>query len=161
MHVPLCVVSACLVQSVDITSFGKAAILVFVCVMSIAVPNSEQVAAAVLYSWDRRSYACQNFVLLCLLGMVLYICCSSLSVYCCLCVSKLQFVMRVFASIMQSKCLIVCKHLVLYYTSVVNHYYYIYVVNHYLFLLVCALYVTMPCRVELFNYPSILCNCAA
>ena len=75
MHVPWCAVSAGLVQSVDVKLFGEAAILVFACVMAITVPNSEQVAAAVLYSWGRRSYACWNFVLLCLLGIVLYICC--------------------------------------------------------------------------------------
>ena len=38
MHVPWCAVSAGLVQSVDVKSFGEAAILVFACVMSITVP---------------------------------------------------------------------------------------------------------------------------
>jgi len=52
-------------------------------------------SVATLYSSDQCSYACWNFVLLCLLGIVLYICCSSLSVYCCLCVRKLRVLVSV------------------------------------------------------------------
>ena len=91
--------------------------------LACCISTCGSMSVATLYSSDQCSYACWNFVLLCLLGIVLYICCSSLSVYCCLCVSKLQFVMRVFASI--------------------------------ILIVVCALYVTMPCRVELFNCISV------
>ena len=66
-------------------SSGETAILVFACAVSITVPNTSR--RLLVYCTVRvcdPMYA--RILLLCWLGMVLYICCSSLSVYCCLCV---------------------------------------------------------------------------
>ena len=63
--------------------------------LACCISTCGSMSVATLYSSDQCSYACWNFVLLCLLGIVLYICCSSLSVYCCLCVRKLRVLVSV------------------------------------------------------------------